>query len=295
MEAVTLQLGVGARDAGTHCVRVRVADGGAARDLELMVSVTGANSAPVANAGPDRTAHGPGIRVTLDGNGGDADGDALTFSWTQIDGPAALSFPPGDPLRIAAPVPGSYTFELAVSDGDLVGTDRARVTVENGAPRVVPPRSRTVPARRVVSIPLGSFTDPGSAGPWTVSVRWGGAAPQARPKALATGSLGTARHKFLRGGLYSVIVAVRDEVGITGSATFSVRVRPPCRVPNLEGRTLTGARTVLKRRNCALGLVTRAFSARVRAGRVISQQPGAGRVLPTGAKVNVKVSKGPRG
>lgn len=295
MEAATLQLGVGAKDAGTHCVRVRVADGGAARDLELMVTVTEANSAPRAAAGPDRTVHGPGIPFTLAGNGSDADGDPLTLSWTQISGPAAPSFPPGNPLRIAAPVQGLYTFELAAGDGELADTDRTRVTVLNGAPRLVPPRLRTVPARRVVAIPLGSFADPGSAGPWAVSVRWGGAAAQARPNASATGSLGTAKHKFLRGGLHSVIVAVRDEAGMTGSATFSVRVRPPCRVPNLEGRTLTGVRTVLNRRYCALGVVTRAFSSRVRAGRVISQGPGAGRVLPTGAKVKVKLSKGPRG
>jgi hypothetical protein len=294
-EAATLELGVGARDAGAHCVRVRVADGGAARDLELMVTVTDANSAPTAAAGPDRTVHGPGIPFTLDGGGRDADGDSLTLSWRQIAGPAHLTFPPGDPLRVKAPVRGSYTFELVVSDGDLVGTDRARVNVLNGAPRVTTPPLRTVPARRLVAIPLGSFTDPGSVGPWTVNVRWDGARAQALPNALAVGSLGRARHKFLRGGLHSVLVAVTDEAGMKGSATFSVRVRPPCRVPNLEGKTLIGARTALKRRNCAVGIVTRAFSSRVRAGRLISQQPRAGRVLPTGAKVRVKLSKGPRG
>jgi K319L-like, PKD domain/PASTA domain len=294
MEAASLELGVGARDAGAHCVRVRVADGGAARDLELMVIVTEANSAPTADAGPDRTAHGPGIVFTLDGNGSDADGDPLTLSWAQVAGPAVLAFPPEDPLRIAAPVQGSYTFELAVSDGDLARTDRVGVTVLNGAPRVAAPPLRTVPARRLVTVPLGSFADPGSTGPWRVKVRWGTAATQVLPNALTTGSLGTVRHKFLRGGLHSVIVAVRDEVGLRGSATFSVRVRQPCRVPNLEGRTLTGARTVLRRRNCALGLVTRAFSRSVRAGRVVSQRPRAGSVLPTWAKVRVTLSKGPR-
>jgi PASTA domain len=295
MEAATLQLGVGATDAGTHCVRVRVADGGAARDLELMVTVAEANSAPAAAAGMDQTAHGPGIRFTLDGDGSDPDGDPLTFSWAQINGPAVLSLPPGDPLRLAAPVQGIYTFELAVSDGELVRTDRAQVTVRDGSPRVTPPRLRTVPARRLVAIPLGSFADPGSAGPWKVNVRWGGAAAQRLRDALATGSLGTARHKFLRGGLYSVIVYVTDEAGTRGSAAFSVKVRPPCRVPSLEGRTLRVVRTVLRRRSCRLGVVTRAFSPRVRAGRVISQMPRAGAVLPTGAKVRVKLSKGPRG
>jgi hypothetical protein len=294
MEAATLELGVGARDAGTHCVRVRVADGGAARDLELMVTVTEANSAPAVAAGPDRTVHGPGIRFTLDGQGRDADSDPLTFSWTQVAGPAVLSFPPGDPLRLEAPVLGKYTFELAVSDGELVRTDQAGVTVLNGAPRIAPPRLRTVSARRLGAIPLGSFADPGSSGPWRVSVRWGGATAQALRNAVAPGSLGTVRHKFLRGGLRSVVVSVTDEAGLRGSATFLVRVRPPCRVPNLEGRTSRAARTVLRRRNCTLGLVTRAFSRSVRAGRVLSQRPRAGSVLPTWAKVRATLSKGPR-
>ena len=67
-----------------------------------------------------------------------------------------------------------------------------------------------------------------------------------------------------------------------------------CVVPGLRGKTLVAARTTLARRACGLGKVTRAFSAIVRAQRIISQRPKAGATLPAGAKVSVTVSRGRR-
>ena len=47
------------------------------------------NAAPVADAGGDMTNIIPGSEVSLDGSGSsDADGDAITYSWTQVSGPA---------------------------------------------------------------------------------------------------------------------------------------------------------------------------------------------------------------
>jgi trypsin len=67
-----------------------------------------------------------------------------------------------------------------------------------------------------------------------------------------------------------------------------------CVVPRLKGRTLLGARRALARVNCRLGTVTRRYSARVASGRVVRQQPAAGRRLARNAHVSVVVSRGKR-
>jgi hypothetical protein len=64
-----------------------------------------------------------------------------------------------------------------------------------------------------------------------------------------------------------------------------------CRVPNLRGRTLAAARRALRARNCRIGVVTRVRARGVARGRVLSHRPRAGRVLPTGTRVNVRVRR----
>jgi FG-GAP-like repeat/PASTA domain/FG-GAP repeat len=60
------------------------------------------------------------------------------------------------------------------------------------------------------------------------------------------------------------------------------------------GKTLRAARRTLARANCRVGTIQRAYSKVVRRGRVISQRPKFGTVLPGGAKVNLVVSRGPK-
>jgi ABC-type oligopeptide transport system substrate-binding subunit len=74
--------------------------------------------------------------------------------------------------------------------------------------------------------------------------------------------------------------------------------RPPaqvrCVVPNVKGKTLAAARSALARGRCRLGRVTRAYSAKVRVGKIISQSRRPGARLPRGTRVNVIVSRGKR-
>ncbi|MBA3716970.1 MAG: FG-GAP repeat protein [Actinobacteria bacterium] len=71
---------------------------------------------------------------------------------------------------------------------------------------------------------------------------------------------------------------------------------PPlrCLVPAVKGKTLAVARERIKAQQCSLGKVSRAHSARVRSGVVLSQRPSAGTVRQRGAKVALVVSLGPR-
>jgi hypothetical protein len=81
----------------------------------------------------------------------------------------------------------------------------------------------------------------------------------------------------------------RDE---TATAVF--KRNPRCVVPALKRKRLSGARRALAAAHCKLGAVRRAYSTRVRSGRVVSQTPAAGARLPNGGRVSVVVSRGPR-
>lgn len=88
-----------------------------------------------ANAGPDQTVD-EGASVSLDGSG--SSGESLSFSWTQLAGPAvALSGADGPTPFFTAPLlTGGFgsqvlTFQLTVTSGSQSSTDTVDVTVAN--------------------------------------------------------------------------------------------------------------------------------------------------------------------
>ena len=83
------------------------------------------------------------------------------------------------------------------------------------------------------------------------------------------------------------------------TATFSQPATPTrkalrCTVPNVKGKTLNAAKRSLKANHCGAGTIRRTYSATVRTGRVISQNPTAGKSFPAGRKVDLAVSRGRR-
>ena len=81
-----------------------------------------------------------------------------------------------------------------------------------------------------------------------------------------------------------------------GANTVSVLLNTPglCTVQNVKRQTLPATRRTIARANCRVGKIRRAYSKTVRKGRVTSQKPGFGAVLPGGGKVNLVVSRGRR-
>lgn len=94
------------------------------------------NSAPTANVTVDKAAVEEGQPFTLDGSGSsDAEGDSLTYTWTQISGPALDgSFESNVSINLTAPEvteTGPATFQLQVSDGNLSDSTRIDVNFTN--------------------------------------------------------------------------------------------------------------------------------------------------------------------
>src|SRR5207249_3080822 len=78
------------------------------------------------------------------------------------------------------------------------------------------------------------------------------------------------------------------------SSSLSLLMNTPglCNVQNVVGLTLPAAKRTLARINCRVGKVGHAYSKRVKRGRVISQKPWFGAVLPRGSMVNLLISRG---
>ncbi len=82
-----------------------------------------------------------------------------------------------------------------------------------------------------------------------------------------------------------------------GAATPTAPPPPPppvthCKIPNVKGKTLAAAKQAISASHCRTGKVTRAFSFKIKTGRVISQKPGPGATLPAASKVDLVVSRG---
>jgi len=109
---------------GTYIVDLVVNNGNAdslVSQVTITVSTTPQNTAPVANAGPDRDVNTL-TTVTLDGSAStDADLDSLVFTWSIISAPqnsnALLLSPTDIKPTFEADLDGVYSLQLIVNDG----------------------------------------------------------------------------------------------------------------------------------------------------------------------------------
>ena len=117
-------------------LRLRVTDASGLYDeLDLNLSVLDVNEAPTALISVILNQSGSTIttatQVTLDGSASsDPDGDILSYSWSEPDGQdISLSTTTDVNTSFTATTPGTYTFTLTVSDGELSDSEVVTVLV----------------------------------------------------------------------------------------------------------------------------------------------------------------------
>lgn len=133
---------------GVYTFILYVYDGFVVGSTDTVVFTT-ANSAPVADAGPNQSVL-VGSDVVLSASGStDIDGNPLTYSWTLASVPTASAAVLSDTLAINptfnADFPGIYAAELIVNDGS-VDSDPVTVTIStiNSAPIANPGADQSV-------------------------------------------------------------------------------------------------------------------------------------------------------
>lgn len=133
----------GADVEGQYVVRLVVTDeaGGVSDADTVMITVSKANSIPVADAGANQSVLVDDI-VVLDGrNSRDADGDPLNYQWGFVSKPAGSTATLSDTQVVSptfvADVEGNYVLSLVVNDGEAdSASDNVTITAErlNTAP-----------------------------------------------------------------------------------------------------------------------------------------------------------------
>ena len=125
------------RKTGSYTLTLYAHDGALDASDTVLVTVSAANEAPLADAGPDQATELP-FGVALQGAAVD-DGapQPLAAEWSVESGPGAVAFADAGQLKTAATftAAGHYTLRLTVSDSELTSADVMSVTV---APAVYP-------------------------------------------------------------------------------------------------------------------------------------------------------------
>jgi subtilisin family serine protease len=211
-----------------------------------------------------------------------------------------------------------YSLEALVRARTNGGAASATSTPAVVKPKPVPPATSALPA--IADSAAEGQPVTGSLGTWSGSLpitfapkwqRWTGTEWLDISGATATTYVPTAADQWIR-----LFVTASNAAGSASASSNAAPVQHPpvqtgspqpppnsaesgsnrparpraarCRVPSLVGKTLPGARKLLRRSHCRLGRVTRQ-SGRGNPGKIIRQSPRPGKLLRSGAPVAVTV------
>ncbi|PWT97797.1 MAG: hypothetical protein C5B52_13200 [Bacteroidetes bacterium] len=218
--------------AGTYVFQLTTIDNdGASSSDQVSITVNAApNVPPIANAGPDKYITAPISGIVLDGNGSyDPDGTIVGYSWVKVSGPSPLTITNSNTANpiVVSPNPGTYVFELTVTDNSGA-TSKAQVTLvvypaqnQNKVPIVQAIDSINVvlPADSTVLDGSTSYDPDGS----VVSYNWVQLTGPNGASILTPGSP-TTEISGLVAGIYQFQLTVTDNSGAAATKTVSVVV-----------------------------------------------------------------------
>lgn len=149
---------------GTYTISLTVSNGSAGD--RALVSISTANTPPVANAGPNQSAS-PGATVVLNGAASsDVDGDHITYAWSLVSRPggsaAALSNVRAVAPSFVADRAGTYIAQLIVNDGaadSLPSVTSVNVAAANTPPVANAGRNQIVGPGSLVQLDGTASTD----------------------------------------------------------------------------------------------------------------------------------------
>jgi len=197
----------------------------------VVVTVLSPVQAPTVSAGLYQTVTLPTNTVTLSGTATAGSPNVLVLSWTEISGPAAVTFasPNQAVTQVTVPVAGTYQLQLTASNGVLTSFSSTYVTVNpaDQAPQItLNPSSLTISlSNPTTTLSANILISPGG----TPSYLWtqiGTGAPIvfSSPTSLTTNAT------FSTVGTYYVQLAVSDGT-LTSTAQLTVYVTAPIPAP----------------------------------------------------------------
>jgi RHS repeat-associated protein len=227
---------------GSYTLQLRADDTQLQTTANVTVQVNPANKAPVVSAGPNQTIALPTNTVTLTGtvtDDGLPSGATVTQQWSQVSGPAAVTFsaPTQKTTNATFSIDGTYVLQLTASDTQLSSSSSVTITVLP-TPQNLPPvvsaglnQVGTLPSP-TTSLQLflsGSVKDDGLPVGKPVTQQW---SVVSGPAAVTfTNPLNpTTFATFSVAGTY-VLQLTASDTQLTSSATVTILVNPPINQP----------------------------------------------------------------
>lgn len=260
--------------ANAHCFTASASHTVTVADRPPVAAFTASSSVPTGeNANFDASASS------------DPDGTIASYHWDFGDGQSLDTTTPA-----AAHVygtAGSKNVTLTVTDNNgSTNTVTHTLTVTDRPPTASFTAPATVAAGQAAGFDASASSDPDGT---IVTYHWEFGDGQSQDSSSPTAS-----HSYSAPGSMTVTLTVTDNSGTVATAqqTVTVTAAPVgCDTPNLIGKRLAKARTLLIAHHCSLGAVHRTHRAHGRRGRVIKQSVTPGSQLPGGSKIGVTVKR----
>ncbi|MDQ2719853.1 MAG: T9SS type A sorting domain-containing protein [Bacteroidota bacterium] len=222
---------------GLYVFQLQVTDNNGAIGVStVQVNVNNGSSLlsdPTANAGIDGNITLPVNTYQLEGSGTSSSGFIASYSWSQISGPspAIISFPNSASSSVMEMVPGTYVFQLQVTDNNgATGISTVRVNVN------IPPIANAGSDGNI-TLPINTYQLQGSGTSETgtiIGYNWSQISGPASGTITSPYSASTSVKGMIPGS-YVFQLQVTDNNGINGYSTIQVNVSNSISTRSMNG------------------------------------------------------------